>query len=195
MSTTETKTMMKKKLIVSVCLGLAAGLSAVTAAETMTAEPGAVLSNSSSTVKEKVGAIQTYVADVEKGLSSDKRKEETLSAGALKAVTDENWKKLHGYYDGDTLKRMKLYPQEGSKKTEEFYLYSNEPVFVFVEENGAGKEGHDKNAVGSKYYFAGHKLIAATAPDGKAMDISSAESEKMSDKLQKEAVAFGDMLK
>ena len=181
---------MKKKLIVSVCLGLAAGLSGVTAAETMTAEPGAVLSNSSSTVKEKVEAIQTYVAHVEKGLSSDQRKEEALSTGALKAVTDEQ--KLHGYYDGDTLKRMKLYPQEGSKKTEEFYFYSNEPVFVFVEENGAGKEGHDKNAVGSKYYFAGHKLIAATAPDGKAVDISSTEAEKMSDKLQKEAVAFRD---
>ena len=36
--------MMKKKLIVSVCLGLAAGLSSVTAAETMAADPGAVLS-------------------------------------------------------------------------------------------------------------------------------------------------------
>ena len=142
--------MIKKQLIVSIFLGLVACLSAVTAAETMSAEPGAVLSNSSSTVKEKVEAIQTYVAHVEKGLSSDQRKEEALSAGALKAVTDENWKKLHGYYDGDTLKRMKLYPQEGSKKTEEFYFYNNEPVFVFVEENGAGKDGHDKNAVGSK---------------------------------------------
>ena len=186
--------MMKRKLIVSLCLGLAAGLSAVTAAET-TAEPGAVLSNSSSTTKEKVDAIQTYVAHVEKGLSSDTRKEEMLSKDSLKKVTDENWQKVHGYYNGDTLKRMKLYPQEGSKKTEEFYFYSNEPVFVFVEENGAGKEGHDKNAVGSKYYFAGHKLIAATAPDGKAVDISSTEAEKMSDKLQKEAVAFRDMLK
>ena len=187
--------MMKKKLMVSVCLGLAAGLSAVTAAETTTAEPGAVLSNSSSSVQEKVVAIQAYVTQVEKGLSSYTRKEEMLPADSLKKVTDENWKKLHGYYDDDTLKRMKLYPQEGSKKTEEFYLYSNEPVFVFVEENGAGKEGHDKNAVGSKYYFAGHKLIAATAPDGKAVDISSTEAEKMSDKLQKEAVAFRDMLK
>jgi hypothetical protein len=185
--------MMKKKLIVSVCLGLAAGLSAVTAAETT--EPGTVLSNSSSTTKEKVEAIQTYVAHVEKNLSSHTRKEGMLSEGSLKNVTDENWQKVHGYYDGDTLKRMKLYPQEGSKKTEEFYFYSNEPVFVFVEENGAGKEGHDKNAVGSKYYFAGHKLIAATAPDGNAVDISSTEAEKMSDKLQKEAVAFRDMLK
>lgn len=186
--------MMKKKLIVSVCLGLAAGLSAVTAAETTT-EPGAVLSNNSSTTKEKVEAIQTYVAHVEKGLSSDTRKEEMLSEDSLKKVTDENWQKVHGYYNGDTLKRMKLYPQEGSKKTEEFYFYNNEPVFVFVEENGAGKDGHDKNAVGSKYYFAGHKLIAATTPDGKTMDISTAESEKLSDKLQKESVAFRGALK
>lgn len=187
--------MMKKKVIVSLCLGLAAGLSAVTAAETTMTEPGAVLSNSSSTTKEKVEAIQTYVAHVEKGLSSDTRKEGMLSEGSLKNVTDENWKKVHGYYNGDTLKRMKLYPQEGSKKTEEFYFFNNEPVFVFVEENGAGKDGHDKSAVGSKYYFAGHKLIAATAPDGKAMDISSAESEKLSDKLQKESVAFRGALK
>ena len=187
--------MEKKQLIVSVCLGLGAGLSAVTAAETTSAEPGAVLSNASSSSKEKVEAIQTYVAHVEKGISSDKRKEVMVSESSLKMVTDENWKKIHGYYDGDTLKRMKLYPQEGSKKTEEFYFYNDEPVFVFVEENGAGKEGHDKNAVGSKYYFAGHKLIGATAPDDKAMDISSAESEKIGDKLQKESVAFRGMLK
>jgi hypothetical protein len=174
---------------------LAAGLSAVTAAETTAAEPGAVLSNSASSVKQKVAAIQTYVAHVEKGLSSDKRKEAMVTEGSFKAVTDENWKKIHGYYDGDTLKRMKLYPQAGSKKTEEFYYYNNEPVFVFVEENGAGKEGHDKNAVGSKYYFSGDKLIAATTPDGKGTDNSSAESEKMGDKLQKESVAFRDTLK
>ena len=64
-----------------------------------------------------------------------------------------------------------------------------------MEENGAGKEGHDKNAVGSRYYFSGHKLIESTAADGKAMDNSSAESEKMSEKLEKESVAFRDMLK
>ena len=187
--------MIKKQLIVSVCLGLAAGLSAVTAAETTGKELGTVLSNSASSVKQKVAAIQTYVAHVEKGLSSDKRKEVMLREGSLKAVTDENWKAVHGYYDGDTLTRVKMYPQEGSKKTEEFYFYNNEPVFVFVEENGAGKEGHDKNAVGSKYYFSGHELIASTAPDGKAIDNSSAESEKMSGKLEKESVAFRNTLK
>ena len=62
-----------------------------------------------------------YVAHVEKGLSADKRKEAMVKEGSLKTVTDENWKKIHGYYAGDTLTRVKTYPMEGSMKTEEFY--------------------------------------------------------------------------
>jgi len=45
-----------------------------------------------------------------------------------------------------------------------------ERVHVFLEANGAGKENHDQNATGDKYYFTDGKL--------------------MSEKLQKESEAF-----
>ena len=60
----------------------------------------------------------------------------------------------------------------------------------FLEANGAGKENHDQNANGDKYYFTDGKLIAATAADGKSIDVKSAEAKKMSEKLQKESEAF-----
>ena len=145
---------MKKKLIAGICLGAAAGLLAVTAAETMKSDPGAVLANSSASAKEKVAAIQSHVGQVETNLPSYTSKEGALTAAQTENVTTESWKKINGYFDGDTLRRMKLYPQTGSEKTEEFYFFENEPVFVFVEEKGAEKEGHDKDTVGSKYYFA-----------------------------------------
>jgi hypothetical protein len=61
---------------------------------------------------------------------------------------------------------------------------------VFLEANGAGKENHDQNATGDKYYFSDGKLIAAIAADGKSIDVKSAEAKKMSEKLQKESEAF-----
>ena len=85
---------------------------------------------------------------------------------------------------------MKMYPEGDSKKTEEFYYHDDKPVFVFLEENGAGKENHDANAVGDKFYFANGTPIGAISSDGKAMDIKSADVMKMSKKLQKESTAF-----
>ena len=139
---------------------------------------------------EKVSAIEAYVRSVEKNISSSQRKEQMLSPGELKKVTNEDWTKIHTYSDGADLKRMKLYPTAGSQRTEEFYYRDGKPVFVFLEANGVGKENHDQNATGDKYYFADGKLIAATAADGKSIDVKSAETKKMSEKLQKESEAF-----
>jgi hypothetical protein len=117
-------------------------------------------------------------------------KEQMLSPDELKNVTNENWTKIHTYSDGADLKRMKLYPPAGSQRTEEFYYDDGKLVFVFLEANGAGKENHDQNATGDKYYFTDGKLIAATAADGKSLDVKSAEAKRMSEKLQKESEAF-----
>lgn len=184
---------MKKQLIISVCFALAASLSPLGAAETKDLDK--TLDDSSASTKQKMTAIQKYVDGVENDISSYTRKEESLTADSVKKVTDESWTKIHGYFDGQDLKRMKLYPSAGSQKTEEFYFYENGPVFVFIEENGAGKEGNDKDASGSKYYFAEGELIAAIAPDGKSMDVESDQAKKMSSKLKKESTAFRGMMK
>ena len=186
---------MRKKLITSVCVALAAGLTSITAAETMKGDLGKTLSDASASAKDKVEAIETYVAHVERKASSLTRKEATLAGEDVKHVTDESWTKMHGYFDGEDLKRMKLYPAEGSQKTEEFYYNDGAPVFIFIEKNGAGKENHDANAVGTKYFFANDKLIAAVGPDGKMMDVNDAKEQKMATKLMKESAAFRSMLK
>src|SRR4030095_10977974 len=113
-----------------------------------------------------------------------------LSPAELKKVTNENWTKIHTYSDGADLRWMKLYPSAGSQRTEEFYYHDGKPVFAFLEANGAGKEGHDQNATGDKYYFADGKLIAANAADGKSIDVKNAEAKKMSERLRKKSEAF-----
>ena len=186
---------MKKTLITGVCVALAAGLSSITAAETMKGDLGKTLADASVSAKDKVEAIEAYVAHVEKGAASLTRKEAALAGASIKHVTDEGWTKMHGYFDGKDLKRMKLYPAAGSQKTEEFYYHDGDLVFVFIEENGAGKENHDANAVGTKYFFAHDKLVAAMGPDGKMMEVNDAKEQKMATKLMKESAAFRTMLK
>ena len=173
---------MKKTIlfVAAMCVGLVA----------MSARAAEKAENPTLGVSEKVSAIDAYVRSVEKNISSSQRKEQMLSPGELKKVTNENWTKIHTYSDGADLKRMKLYPPTGSQRTEEFYYQNGKPVFVFLEANGVGKENHDQNATGDKYYFADGKLIAATAADGKSIDVKSAEAKKMSEKLQKESEAF-----
>ena len=181
---------MKKAIFVTaMCVGLVAMMS-VRAADNAENPSLAILSDNKAPASEKVSAIETYVRNVEKNISSSQRKEQMLSPDELKNITDENWTKIHTYSDGADLKRMKLYPPAGSQRTEEFYYYDGKPVFVFLEANGAGKENHDQNATGDKYYFADGKLIAATAADGKSIDVKSAEAKKMSEKLEKESQAF-----
>jgi hypothetical protein len=138
----------------------------------------------------QVQQINSYVRDVEKNVSSFKRNEEKLAPGELKEVTDKEWSKIHTYTDGDQLKRMKLYPSDGSQRTEEFYYKDGNLVFAFLEENGLGKENHDANAKGDKYYFQDRKLIAAIGADGQPMNVNGSEAKRMEEKILKESRAF-----
>ena len=181
---------MKKTIfVIPMCVGLAAMMSA-RAAEKAENTSLAILSDNKAGASEKVSAIEAYVRTVEKNISFSQRREQMLSPGEMENVTNENWTKIHTYSNGADLKRMKLYPPAGSQRTEEFYYHDGKPVFVFLEANGAGKENQDRNATGDKYYFTDGKLIAATATDGKSIDVKSAEAKKMSEKLQKESEAF-----
>jgi hypothetical protein len=180
---------MKKMILIAACVSLTAGLT-VRAADKAADSSLAALSDKKASMSDKVDAINAYVRGVEKNVSSLTRKEAKLHEGELKKVTDEKWTKIHTYSDGAALKRMKMYPGGDSTKTEEFYYHDGKPVFVFLEENGAGKENHDANAVGGKFYFADGTLIGALSSDGKAMDLKSADVTKMSEKLQKESTAF-----
>ena len=103
-----------------------------------------------------------------------------LSPGELKKVTNENWTKIHTYSDGADLKRMKLYPPEVHKR-QRFTIATANRSSSFWKRTELAKENHDQNATGDKYYFADGKLIAATAADGKSIDVKSAEAEKMSE--------------
>ena len=151
---------MKKTLIATVCIALAAGLSSVTAAEMMKGDLSKTMKDAPRPRSRRWKPLKLCGSCREERLDSHPQGR-VAGRGFVKKVTDETWTKMHGLFHGKDLKRMKLYPAEDSTKTEEFYFYNNKPVFVFVEENGMGKENHDEKAVGSKYYFVDGKLVAA----------------------------------
>lgn len=151
---------------------------------------GQVLASASSSSADRVKAIDAYVSDVEAKLPSLSRKEKDLKAGDLKGVTEASLEKIHAYYDGQNLKRVKTYPTGSSRKTEEFYFYNDKLVFVFVEAEGAGKTGDDRGAKGERLYFGNDGLFAWYGEDGKAKDPAGSEFKTMGGKLTTEALAF-----
>lgn len=157
------------------------------------ADLGQVLASTSVSVDDRVKAIDIYVSEVEAKLPSLTRKEILLKPDDLKGVTEANVSRVHAYSDGPTLRRIKIYPTGTSQKTEEFYLYNDKLVFVFIEAQGAGKQGDNPTAKGDKLYFGNEGLTAWYGEDGKAKDPSSSEFKKMGEKLMSEIVAFRNL--
>lgn len=151
---------------------------------------GQLLANASASTDDRVKATDAYVAEVESKLSGLTRKEKVLKPEDLKGITESKLEKIHAYYDGQNIKRVKTYPARGARKTEEFYFYNNQLVFVFVEPQGAGKEGSDRSERGERLYFGNAGLVAWYGEDGKAKDPASDEFKTKSQKMVLEAVAF-----
>jgi len=151
---------------------------------------GQALSTPASNPEERVKATDAYVADIETKLPGLTRKERILKPDQLKGTTEADLEKLHAYFDGQTLKRIKTYPKGNSPKTEEFYFHDDKLVFVFVESEGKGKEGDAPGAKGEKLYFDSSGLVAWFGEDGKPKDSASGAFKTKGDKMLVEAVAF-----
>lgn len=160
--------------------------------------------DSSMAVAERVTAIEAYVKSVEAKLPPDgaegtgdnlKRKEKDLSDDSFEDVTKEKWAKMDTYYDGDKLKRLKVYSAEGEKKTEEFYFHDGKLIFAFIENDGMGKKGDKSEAKGDKFYFGNEGLIEFVKADGSRVNITDEEFKKYNTKLLDEAGAFAGIAK
>lgn len=181
---------MKKKFAVLLVLGLAASTLNVSAKqEARMANPD------QQKVMKQVEKIDKRVAAVETAIPQLTRKEVMLKSGSLKSVTDEQWSKLHTYSSkSGEIERLRVYPMKGSKKTEEFYYNRGNLVFAFLEKDGAGKEGHDANAKGAKYYFDRSGVFAVIGEGGQ-MEAMDSSTKAMGAKLQRESRAFRDSAK
>ena len=176
---------MKTRNIFAVLAVLSVGTLAASAAEETKA------SGATGGVPEaRVREIDAHVRSVEAKRTSLTRHETMLDPATLAKTTDEKWTKLHTYSDGKNVQRLKVYPTEGSQKTEEFYYDGNRLMFAFVEPKGVGNEGHDANAKGTKYYFDKNGLIAV-ATNGK-LSAPDEKARAMGEKLQRESKAFRD---
>lgn len=149
-----------------------------------------VLSNASSSADDRIKAIDAYVANVEAKLPGLSLREKILKPEDLKGVTEVSLEKLHAYYEGQSIKRLKTYPKGGSRKTEEFYFYNDKLIFVFVEPEGEGKKGHVPGAKGDRLYFDNNGLVAWFGEDAKRKDPAGSEFKTKSNKMVAEAAAF-----
>lgn len=152
------------------------------------------LANSSAGAESRAEAVNAYVSGVEAKLQSLTRKEKELKPADLKGVTDANWSKLHGYFEGPALKRVKTYPAGNNRKTEEFYFFDDKLVYVFIEPQGAGKTGDDRGAKGERLYFGDEGLFAWYGEDGAAKKGAGGEFKNKGDKLRGEAANFRRLL-
>lgn len=154
------------------------------------------LANANATAAEKEKAIKGYVDAVEAEYKAKyTQKEIALKPDALKGVSDEKWAKMHAYYDGAKLRRLKAYPVAGTARTEEFYFDNDKLIYVFVEPQGAGKTGSDTASAGERYYFDNAGLFSWSGADGKMKDKTAPETAKQNQKLTKEAAAFRAQIK
>lgn len=156
--------------------------------------------DSQMTADERVREIDAYVKSIESKLPKPdadggtggtlERKISDLSGDTYQNITDEKWDKMHTYYDGEKLERLKVYSPESEKKTEEFYFYNDKPVFAFIENDGMSKSGDSSEANGDKFYFGSEGLFRMIKADGGKVESSSEEFKKYNEKLPKEASAF-----
>ncbi|MEO8460045.1 MAG: hypothetical protein ABI451_05915 [Dokdonella sp.] len=137
---------------------------------------------------DRVSAVDERVLEVEKDLPTLTRTEVMLAPASLGSVTDEKWAKLHAYSNGTSVERIKVYPSTGNK-TEEFYYDKGDLEMVFLEPNGASREGHDTHAEGTKYYFDANGLFAINVGGRMVQDIDL-EAKAMGAKLQRESTAL-----
>ena len=126
-----------------------------------------VLSKASSSADDRVKAIDAYVANVEAKLPGLSLREKILKPEDLKGVTEASLEKLHAYYEGQSLKRLKTYPKGGPRKTEEFYFYNDKLIFVYFDNNGLvawyGEDGKRKDPAGSEFKTKSNKMVAEAA--------------------------------
>lgn len=135
-------------------------------------------------------SIDGEVRRIEQALPTLKRKEVTLQPAALAGITETKWARLHAYGNDGQVERLKLYPPQGSAKTEEFYYQAGKLIHVFIEPNGAGHEGHDASAKGTRYYFNAGGLFAVGTDGATPNTRLDASQQAMGAKLVRESAAL-----
>lgn len=128
-------------------------------------------------------AVQGYVDQIELEFRQKyQQKEVALTPELLKGVTEQPWTRMHVYSDAGAVKRIKLYPAEGSAKVEEFYYRDGQLVYVSDEPTGSEQARE-------QYFFGAGQLVAAVETDGKLATLDDAEKAKGA-KLVAESQAF-----
>jgi hypothetical protein len=115
--------------------------------------------------------------------------ERPLVTHAFSDVAEEEWSSMVSYYDGSTLKRIRMLPDAGRTDTEEFTYDNGRLVHVSYKENGT-LTGSDLASSAENFDFGQEGLIAWIKPDGTRMSSSDPDFAYWSNQLSLEGARF-----
>jgi hypothetical protein len=113
-----------------------------------------------------------------------------LAPNAFSDVTDEQFQRMDAFYDGSTLKRIRMIPLPPEMGTEEFYYNDGKLVYVYYEPDGANKPDPHNEVAGEKFYFGAEGLLSWVLADGTRVSSSNPDFTMWSAQLLKEAERF-----
>lgn len=144
-----------------------------------------------------VAKISKYRADGEQKLLDKKftKKEVVLKDSKASEDVKQKWEKVEGYYEGDKLVRIQLYPHKAvSERTEEFYVMDGKLVFAFIQDAGPKHEGKDMGEPGKEFYFDNGKLIKYMNNTNEKVKDEAAEKKMYESKLPLEVNEITEIL-
>ena len=151
--------------------------------------------------KQQVSTVDTkaLVADINaerqrtEGMLEQLSKSE-VSMDNMRAQIRQKWSRMHAYYEGDQLVRIKTYPHEGvSERSEEFYFMDGELVLAFIEDDGASSIGRDEARKGKAYYYHNGEVIHEENTSGEAENsIRNSDAERLQQEASEYQASLGD---
>jgi len=115
-----------------------------------------------------------------------------LSTANLREKIKQKWSKIHFYFDGDDLVKIKAYPHSGiSKRTEEFYIDNSNLILVVIEDDGTGEKGKSNLDLDKMYYFHNENLIQELKSNQEVeYNIKNGDSEELQAEFQEYVEIF-----
>jgi hypothetical protein len=154
---------------------------------------------SSTALGARMAIVRSYVEHIEGRLpgavptdTSLTMVETYLTPDTFADVSEEEWSQMNSYFDGATLKRIRMLPVSPETGTEEFYFNDGKLVYAFYDPKGATKaDGDDEeDAKGGERFFFGEEGLISWIKDGVTMDTGSAEFRYWSEQILREADRF-----
>ncbi|MFN4300060.1 MAG: hypothetical protein ACK4EX_10090 [Thermaurantimonas sp.] len=109
---------------------------------------------------EEIDSIVAFI-DSRRALAEDKKDNRIeLTTKDLREKIKQKWSKIHYYFDGTSVIRIKTYPHENiSNRTEEFYFHNGKLILAIIRDTGVEDLADRNKEIDKMYYFYNDKKL------------------------------------